>query len=47
VVYQASSRDPVVLTGGATLTVLIGLAAAWVPARRALRIDPALTIRES
>jgi ABC-type antimicrobial peptide transport system permease subunit len=47
VVYQASSRDPVVLTAGATMMVLIGLAAAWVPARRALRIDPALTIRES
>jgi len=47
VVYQASSRDPVVVTAGATMMVLIGLTAAWVPARRALRIDPAVTIRES
>jgi predicted permease len=46
VVYQASSRDPRVLVTGATMIVLIGLAAAWIPARRALRIDPALTVRE-
>ena len=47
VVYQASSRDPVILVTGAITMVLIGLAAAWTPARRAVRIDPAITLRES
>lgn len=47
VVYQASSRDPLILAAGAGLMVVIGLAAAWAPAHRALRIDPAVTLRET
>ena len=47
VVYQASSRDPLILSVAAATMVLIWLAAAWTPARRALRIDPAVTLRES
>jgi len=47
VVYQASSRDPLILAVAAATMVLIGLAAAWTPARRALKIDPAITLREA
>jgi ABC-type antimicrobial peptide transport system permease subunit len=47
VVYQASSRDPLILGAGAGMMVLIGLIAVWTPALRALRIDPATTLRES
>ena len=47
VVYQASSRDPLILGAGAGMMVLIGLIAVWTPALRALRIDPAATLRES
>jgi predicted permease len=46
VVYHASPRDPVVTTGVAVTMMLVGLGAAWVPARRALSIDPAQTLRE-
>ena len=46
IVYQASPRDPLVL-GGVMLTMaLLGLLAAWIPAQRALAIDPAGLLRE-
>ena len=46
VVYQASSQDPVVLLGVVAAMALIALLAAWIPARRALSIDPATLLRE-
>jgi macrolide transport system ATP-binding/permease protein len=45
-VYQATSRDPVVLAGVAGAMFLLGLLATWLPARRALSIDPATLLRE-
>ena len=46
IVYQADPRDPLVL-GGAVLTMtLLGIAAAAIPARRALNVDPARLMRE-
>ena len=45
VVYHASSRDPLILLVAAGTMVLIGLSAAWVPARRAMRIDPVVAHR--
>jgi predicted permease len=46
VVYQASSSDPFVLLSAAVAITAIALAATWVPARRALRIDPVRALRE-
>src|ERR1700749_1500060 len=46
IVYQATPKDPVIL-GGVVLTMLcVGLAAALVPARRALAVDPMILLRE-
>jgi predicted permease len=46
VVYQATVYDPVVLFGAMASMVAIGAAAALVPARRAVRVDPAALLRE-
>jgi predicted permease len=46
IVYQATPKDPIVL-GGVTLTMLVlGLVAAWLPARHALAVDPMILLRE-
>jgi ABC-type antimicrobial peptide transport system permease subunit len=46
VVYQATPRDPAVLAGVVLAMALLGLMATWVPARRALSVDPAILLRE-
>jgi len=45
-VYQATPRDPLVLLGALAAMVLIGLVATWIPARRALSVNPAQLLRE-
>jgi predicted permease len=45
VVYQASPNDPLVLAGVIATVVLLGLAASWAPARRALRLNPTTALR--
>jgi ABC-type antimicrobial peptide transport system permease subunit len=46
VVYQATSRDPLVLVGVVLSMALIGALAAWLPARRALAVQPSRLLRE-
>jgi len=46
IVYQATPRDPLVLTGVVIAMALLGLLATWIPAQRALSIDPAVLLRE-
>jgi ABC-type lipoprotein release transport system permease subunit len=46
IVYQATPRDPVVLLGVALAMLLVGLVAAFIPARRALCVDPVRLMRE-
>lgn len=43
--FGISPRDPATLIGVAALMGAIGVAACWVPALRAARIDPAITMR--
>jgi predicted permease len=46
IVYQASPDDPLVL-GGVIFTMLaLGLAAAWMPAQKALGVNPLILLRE-
>jgi ABC-type antimicrobial peptide transport system permease subunit len=47
IVYQATSRDPLVLSAVVLTMMLLGLVATWIPARRALSIDPARLLRDS
>jgi predicted permease len=46
IVYQATSRDPIVLLGVVIAMTLLGLVATWIPAQRALSVDPLLLLRE-
>jgi len=46
IVYQASPRDPLVLAGAVLAMLLVGLVATWIPAQRALAVDPVLLMRE-
>jgi len=46
VVYQATPRDPLVLGGAVLAMTLLGLLATWIPAQRALKIDPLRLLRE-
>jgi ABC-type antimicrobial peptide transport system permease subunit len=43
----ANTRDPLVFSGVILTMMLLGLIATWIPARRALHIDPARLLRDS
>jgi ABC-type antimicrobial peptide transport system permease subunit len=46
IVYQATPRDPIVLSGVVLAMLLLGLLATWIPAQRAISIDPLILLRE-
>ncbi len=46
IVYEATPRDPVVLVGVVLAMASLGLVATWIPARRALSVEPAVLLRE-
>jgi predicted permease len=46
IVYEASPRDPLVLCGVVLVMLLLGLLATWIPAQRALSVDPLMLLRE-
>jgi predicted permease len=46
IVYQATPRDPLVLAGVVLTMLLLGLMATWIPAQRALSLDPVRLLRE-
>jgi predicted permease len=46
IVSQATPRDPLVLGGVVLAMLLLGLMATWIPAQRALSVDPLALLRE-
>jgi ABC-type antimicrobial peptide transport system permease subunit len=46
IVFQANPRDPLVLMGVVITMLLMGLFATWIPAQRALSVDPLILLRE-
>lgn len=46
IVYEADPRNPMVIGGALATMALLGLLASWIPAVRALRVDPSMLMRE-
>ena len=46
ILYGVSPADPVTYGGFALFLVAVSLVAAWLPARRATRVDPVIVLRE-
>lgn len=46
VVYEADPRNPMVIGGALATMALLGMMAAWIPAARALRVDPSMLMRD-
>ena len=44
--FRLEARDPVTFAGAAAVLVAVGALAAWLPARRATRLDPVTVLRE-
>jgi predicted permease len=44
--FQVEARDPATFAGAASVLVAAGMMAAWLPARRAARLDPATVLHE-
>ena len=44
--FHLKPRDPLTFGGAAAVLVAVGVVAAWLPARRAARLDPSTVLRE-
>ena len=47
ILYHASAREPAILFAATLSMSIVGLVASWIPARRALGVDPARTLRDA
>ncbi|HEX5234362.1 MAG TPA: ABC transporter permease [Silvibacterium sp.] len=46
IVFQATPRDPLVMAGVVLVMLLLGLLATWIPAQRALSVNPLILLRD-
>jgi ABC-type antimicrobial peptide transport system permease subunit len=46
IVYQATPKDPLVLASVVLTMLVLGLVAAWIPAQKALAVNPVILMRE-
>ena len=46
IVYQATPRDPLMVAEVVVVMALLGLLATWIPAQRALSLNPMILLRE-
>ena len=44
--FHVEARDPMTFAGAVGVLVAVGVLAAWLPAHRAGRLDPAAVLRE-
>jgi ABC-type antimicrobial peptide transport system permease subunit len=44
--FNVSALDPVALSVACVVMTLVGILAAWVPAKRAARVDPMTVLRD-
>ena len=44
--FQVSARDPWTLAGALATLSAVALLAAWIPSRRAARVDPVEALRQ-